>query len=137
MTKKDLQNLIFDSSALFKFLKGEKGSNEVDMLLQKCLSGDSTGFISTLTAYEIMIISGIEHEEEAIRSIAFFEKFCSFVPPNLRTSKEAALLKLKNKYDKLSTVDALILQSGIELDALIITCDKAWAEVIEANVKVV
>jgi PIN domain nuclease of toxin-antitoxin system len=60
-----------------------------------------------------------------------------FKPVTNQIAKNAFLLKLKHNDLNISMADCIILQTGIEEGATIVTADKEWAKVSEANVKIV
>lgn len=137
MTGKEQKNLVFDTSALLKYSNKEKGHERVSGLFSRISKGDAQGIVSVLSAFEIISKVGSVNKREAVKFVVYLDKFCSFSETTLKTAKAAALLKLKYKELNLSTVDSIIIQTGIQIDAEIITSDKEWSKIEGVNVTLV
>jgi len=137
MTKRDSKSLIFDTSALLRLVNDEKGSDIVSSLLEERLRKNKSNFVSSITAYEIVSVMARRDVQSAVSAISFFEKLCKFVPLSAETAQNAALLRKKYFSTGISMADALIIQTGIDCDAQIITADKAWKKIDDANVQLI
>ncbi|MFH1586572.1 MAG: PIN domain-containing protein [Candidatus Diapherotrites archaeon] len=137
MNSTTLQKKIFDTSALKRFLSDEKGSDEMAKMLEDGLKKNENLLVSTLSVYELALIMGRRNVEEAVVAISFIEKICRFISPNTEISQNAALLKIKHPKADISMADAIILQTGIKERAEIITADKEWKKIVEADVKII
>lgn len=128
---------IYDTSALIRFSNDEKGSEKVNVLLQECIAAGRKDKASILTAFEFLFSMSRRSGKSAKRSLVALENMLDFLPANYETAQRAAFLRLKYMGVNLSMADAIILQTGIENDLEVVTCDRAWAGVKEANVRVV
>lgn len=137
MKRKEQRNLVFDTSALLRLANSEKGGDKVEDFLNKSRAGNYSAIISTLTVYEIVSKIGEINYRKAIEFVVFLDQFCFFVAPDLEVVKYAGLLKLKHKMLNLSAVDSIIIQTGIQNNAEIITGDREWLKVSNARVSIV
>ena len=128
---------IYDTSALMRFSNDEKGSEKVNMLLQECMASGRKDKASVLTAFEFLFSMARKSRKPATGSLALLENILDFVPTDYETAQRAAFLRLKYVHLNLSLADAIILQTGIDSHLEIITCDRAWAQIKEAKVRVV
>ncbi|MEK6957415.1 MAG: PIN domain-containing protein [archaeon] len=132
MIGEERKSLVFDTSAMIKYAKDEEGSAKVGELFKKheCIA-------SSISAFEIVHKMGREDIRAALLSIAFFEEFFIFISPDYGLAKRAAILKLKYPQANLSMADAIIIQTAAERNARIVTCDKEWRVVKEAEIEII
>ena len=126
------KNLVFDTSALVKIAKLEKGAEKVAGLLRT-----SRCFASSLSYHELLWALGKEDFKSAASLVSYLEELLTFVDPNTNDSKKSAILRIRHKNLGLSMADSIILQLGIDMNASIITSDKQWSKVEEAKVTIV
>ncbi len=132
MTGEGKKNLVFDTSAMIKYVKGEDGGDKVAELFKKhnCIA-------SSISVFEIIHKLGREDIKSALSTIAFFEEFFTFMPADHGTAKRAALLKLKYPRANLSMADAIIIQTAAEMDFDVVTSDKEWSAVKDAEILII
>lgn len=128
---------IYDTSALVRVSNKEKGFENVAALLHAGAANAAREKASALSAFEFLFSIGKRGGEPAVKSLIYFQKILDFLPTDFETAQRAAFLKLKYPQLNLSMADAIILQTGIDNDFEIVTCDKVWAQVKEAKVTVV
>lgn len=130
-------NVILDTCVLLEYFLNSKRADEVGKLLDKILSGELEGYISSGTITEITTIFIRESAENTIPDVL------EFLKNNFRiidTTTEIAFLAgtIKAKYQTrekgLSHVDAIICASAIIFDCAIITYDSEFERVSEAEV---
>lgn len=128
---------IYDTSAMLRFANNEKGSGKVEILLKESTKSSVKDKASALSAFEFIFSIRRKGGKSPASALAIFGTILDFLPVDLETAQKAAFLKLKYQELNLSMADAIILQTGIANGLEIITCDREWAKVSEAKVKVV
>ena len=137
MTQSEEKSLIFDTSAIVRIIKKDRNYQTVLNLLQKSAESKS-GFISALTTFETCLVTSRLSQHKANETISYLEASnLQFKPVTHEIAKKAILLKLNYHNLNISMADAIIIQTGIEENAEIITADKEWLNVKEAKVKIV
>lgn len=132
------ESIIFDTSAILRFSDYKSGAKEVGKFLEDSINHKINASISSMSVFEIVMIVGRKDLKKALSVIEFLKKSnVKIISAEEKTCSYAAMLKLKYPDTSISTADAIIIQTGIEQNARIITGDKAWREIEEANVKVV
>lgn len=107
-------------------------------LLEESKDKKSQGIISALTTFEVCLVTARQSIHKANEIISYLEASGLLLKPvTHEISKKALLLKFKYGDLNLSMADAIIIQTGIEENAEIITADREWAKVKEAKVIVV
>jgi predicted nucleic acid-binding protein len=131
-------NVVLDSCVLLEYFLNSKRADEVEKLLDKIVSGELTGYISSSTITEITTIFIRENAESKLPEALDFLKNNFLV---IDTTQEIAFLAgtIKAKYQTrekgLSHVDAVICASAIIFDCTIITYDSELDRVSEVEVK--
>ncbi|MFH0714818.1 MAG: PIN domain-containing protein [Candidatus Diapherotrites archaeon] len=132
------ESTLFDTSAILKVVNQYRGFEQVEVLLEKVEQRKIRGLLCPLTFFEIVHTLGGKDPKKAASVLAYVENLgFDLLTTTSETAKQAAYLELKHKDLFLSLADCIILQSGIEQNATIVTSDKAWQKVEEAKVKVV
>ena len=125
---------IYDTSAFLRISNKEGGYENILTIIRQ---EGSNCKASALSAFEFLLAIGRKHGELATTAPVFFENLFDFIPVDFETAQKAASLKLKYANLNLSLADSVILQTGIDHNLEVVTCDRAWAEVKEAKVKIV
>src|SRR3989339_1256587 len=108
------QKILFDTSSLLKLVINERGSEKVSFLMEQNLRKNRENLASTITVFEIVSVMAKRNIQGAVSAVSFFEKACTFLPPDIKIAQNAALMKEKYPEANLSLADAIILQTGIE-----------------------
>lgn len=132
-----LHSRIYDTSAMLCISNREEGFGKIMSLLHESPAAGARGKASALSAFEFLFSTGRKNAGVSVTSLAFFESVLDFLPADSETAKRAAFLRLKYRQLNLSLADSIIIQTGIDNDYEIVTCDKAWSKVSEAKVRVV
>jgi PIN domain nuclease of toxin-antitoxin system len=137
MTKEGSRNLVFDTSAIIKLVKHHPGFQNVERLTSLVESGAAKGFVSSLTFFEILTVLGQKDYDLALDIISYLENGFETLDVYGETAKKAGFKRLENIELNLSLADWIIVESAISNGYEIITSDKEWVKVKEANVKIV
>ncbi len=132
-----LRSRIYDTSAILRLSNREKGYEKIRVLLDERKDSVVRDKASALSAFEFLFSVGRSNGPPGVKSLTIFENILDFIPTEFETAQRAAFLKLRYPELNLSMADAIILQTGIENDFEVITCDREWSKVSEAKVRVV
>lgn len=135
--KTEANTVLFDTSALIGYFKEEKGGDEIEILLDKVENDEINGYVSVVTLTEIIFIIGLQDLRFAYYIASFIEESnLKIINLNYEKAKKAGNLKLK--YPKLSTADAQIIISAIDLNIeKVVTKDRFWRNIEETKVIIV
>jgi len=128
---------VFDTSAIIKLVKHHPGFQNVERLTSLVESGAAKGFVSSLTFFEILTVLGQKDYDLALDIISYLENGFETLDVYGETAKKAGFKRLENIELNLSLADWIIVESAISNGYEIITSDKEWVKVKEANVKIV
>ncbi|KAB2942085.1 MAG: tRNA(fMet)-specific endonuclease VapC [Candidatus Methanoperedens nitroreducens] len=137
-SKKPGSKIILDTCVLLEYFLNSKKADEVEKLLNKIVSGELEGHISSSTITEITTIFIRENAENKIPEVLDFLKNSFLI---IDTTPEIAFLAgtIKAKYQTrekgLSHVDAVICASAILFDCTIVTYDSEFDRVSEVIIK--
>ena len=130
--------ILLDSSPIIKSAKKDRGYAAIDSMLKKIEENRVDGILSAISCCEIMFILGKNNEKEAGAMMARLENSpIKILPVTEEIAKKGANILLRNKELFLSIADAIIIATGMQENAEIITCDREWAKVKEAKVTIV
>lgn len=136
--RKQGSNVILDTCVLLEYFLNSKKAGEVERLLERIVSGEINGYISSSTITEITTVFIRENAENRLPEVLDFLKNNFLI---IDTTPEIAFLAgtIKAKYQTrekgLSHVDAVICASAIMFGCAIITYDSEFDRISEVEVK--
>lgn len=130
--------LVFDTSTLLAFFKGEEEAPYVKLLLQKCEEGEFEGIISTLLmaeAYYILARRDVEKAEERFNQL----DRSALVKYDVDRNIAKKIGELKSRYGGVSIVDCTIAATALVADAQCVIVSekdiKHFKEIKEINTR--
>lgn len=130
-----MKKIVFDSSALIALFRQEAGYELVRELLVKAANDESEGYISAVTVGEIYyLISSTSSAKNAEAAIVAIKQIpIQIIEPDLKMCIDAAGIKVKYS---LSYADAFAVTLTMTKKAILITADREFDLVNEANFKI-
>lgn len=119
-------NLLFDTHALITQFYGEGGCEIVEELMKGVESGESKGYISTVTIAELqyLLLRRYGEKEAAIRLHPIMVSDLIIIPVSISIAISAGSMKKTG----ISLADAMIAATAVEIDATVVSGDSHFSE---------
>jgi len=119
-------NLFFDTHALITQFYGEEGCEIIEELMRDVESGQSKGYISTVTIAELkyLLLNRYGEKEAANRLHPVMASDLSIIPVSVPIALSAGSIKKTG----ISLADAMIAATALEIDATVVSGDIHFLE---------
>ena len=132
------KNILFDTSAIRELTDHRKKERVVKEWVEKARQKKIEAMMSAISVYELVFLIGLKDYKRAISTVEFLKNAnVKIVPAEEKNCFDAASLKIKYRDTNLSTADMIIIATGIDKNATVITTDKEFQKIQEVHVDVV